>query len=203
MQTDQEEDDRRRYFRIDDRVALSFTPVEAADLPRALANLQPGAPGRLALASSFAGATLQMRPQLERLRRDEPEIVSCLETINDKLDMLIRLMALGESGLPDQPTHDVSLSGSGFSFHHDDALVEGTQLDITLLLFPEFLVVRALAVVVHCVGAPEAAAPRRHTIGVDFTHIRESDREMVVRHVLQRQSSLLREARIALDTPES
>ena len=72
------------------------------------------------------------------------------------------------------------------------------MVELTLLLFPTFTCVRLYGKVVNRTTAP-AGSEGDTLVGVDFSHIREGDRELIIRHVVQRQSTLLREARIALD----
>ena len=191
-------DDRRRFFRIDDHVALRFQVVRPDELDAAVARMQLGLPDRIGLASGFASSSHQMRHSLERFRRDMPELASYLESLNEKLDLMIQLLAVHENELPDQPTHRAQLSASGIAFATDNAPPVGAILELTLLLFPNFSCVRLYGTVVNRHPAPPGSDGDTQ-VGVDFTHIRESDRELIIRHVVQRQSTLLREARIALD----
>lgn len=190
------EDERRRYFRIDDRIGLRYRVVPPERLAEEVGRLLGGTPDRIAMAASFATASQQMRHAAEKVRRDQPELGSYLESLNEKVDTLIRLLAISDHDLPDHPTHQVSISGSGLAFHQPTALEEGTALELTLVLFPSLLALRAFGAVAGC---QPAATGTEHLIVVDFTHIRESDRELIIRHVLQRQSILLREARIAME----
>ena len=71
------------------------------------------------------------------------------------------------------------------------------MIELKLLVFPAFICVTALAEVIRSEPAgPDGGEP---VVAADFTHIREDDREMLVRHITQRQAALLREARLALE----
>lgn len=191
-------DDRRRFFRISDNIGLRYRTVSTDELAAAIARSRSGRPDRLALASSFASTSNELRHGLERMRREHPEVAAYLEALNDKLDVLIQLLAVHQSEMPDSPTHRVSLSASGISFSTSETIGAGAVLELTVLLFPEFACVRAFGTVMHSQPAAEGADGSLE-LRVDFTHIREADRELIIRHVVQRQSSILREARIALD----
>lgn len=193
-----EGDDRRRYFRIDDQVALRHRVIAPAQLESAVARMQLGLPDRIGVASAFSSSSHQMRHTLERFRRDQPDLAGYLESLNEKLDLMIQLLAVTENDLPDQPTHRVQLSASGVSFSTDEPPKVDDILELTLLLFPAFTCVRLYGTVVTCTPA-DTGSDGDSQVGVDFTHIRESDRELIIRHVVQRQSTLLREARISFD----
>ena len=197
MFEDDKADDRRRYFRIDDHVALRVRQIDPADLEAAVSRMQLGLPDRIGLASSFSSSSHNMRHTLEKFRREQPDLASYMEELNEKLDLLIQLLAVHENDMPDQPTHHVQLSASGIAFDTRDAPPLGAILEMTLLLFPSFTCLRLFGTVVNEQPASGHADSDTH-VGVDFTHIRESDRELIIRHVVQRQSTLLREARIAL-----
>jgi len=201
IELDLDGDDRRRFFRIEDRVSLRFNVIQPDQLDAAVARMQLGLPDRIGVASAFSSSSHQMRHTLERFRREMPELAAYLESLNEKLDLMIQLLAVQENDLPDQPTHRAQLSASGIAFATDDAPEIGNIIELTLLLFPAYTCVRLYGTVVNRQPAPRGS-DGAILIGIDFTHIRESDRELIIRHVVQRQSTLLREARIAIDSCE-
>jgi len=190
--------ERRRFYRIDEEVALRYRVVSADELDAALRRLQLGYPDRIGLASAFASSSAQMRTALDRVRHDLPEVATCLQGLNDKLDLLVQMMAASENELADHPTHNVNLSASGISFECAEPIEVGSTLEVKLLMFPSYLCILCFGTVVHC-----QAADAKYQIGVDFSHIRENDRELIVQHVTRRQSEVLRAARHALDTAEA
>jgi hypothetical protein len=195
---DDKGDDRRRFFRIEDHVALRVREIPPGELETEVSRMQLGLPDRIGLASTFASTSQQMRHLLEKFRRDQPDLAGYLEELNGKLDLLIQLLAVHENEMPDRPTHHVQLSASGIAYRTDEPPPMGATLELMLLLFPSFTCLRLFGTVVNSVPA-KGASEGATQVGVNFTHIRETDRELIIRHVVQRQSVLLREARIALD----
>ena len=110
----------------------------------------------------------------------------------------MQLLAASDNDLGDHPTHHISLSASGLSFHGSEELAQGATLEVKLLMFPSYVCVLAFGSVVHC-RATVGGAGAAYQIGVDFTHVREADRELIARHVTQKQSAVLREARMACE----
>ena len=194
--------ERRRYFRIDDRVALRYRVLDDEALAEALSAQSSGYPDKLSLASGFAAASTQMRHTLERFRREMPDVATYLEALNEKLDMLMQMLATSEDDLGDAPTHEVNLSASGISFTAIEPVAVDTSIELKMLLFPTYTCILAFGTVVHCGPADDGRPSGRYTIGVDFTHLREEDRDLIARHVTMRQSSMLREARLALEPEE-
>jgi len=192
--------DRRRFFRIQDDVALRFNTVSHEQLEAALQQVQNGYPDTINLASSFATISARLHQSLDRVRRELPDVATLLEGLNEKLDMLVQLMAVRDAGLDDHPTHAVTLSASGISFHDDSALPVGALVELKLVLFPQYLCIQCFGEVVHCNRSDTLGVPRTYDIGVDFTRIRESDRDLLVQHITRKQSAQLREARIASET---
>jgi hypothetical protein len=193
------ERDRRRFYRIDDQVALTYQQLDERQLAAALDRLQVGHPDKLTLVSTFAATSAQMKRSLDRFRHDLPEVASYLEGLNEKLDLMVQLLAASDGGLSERPTHDVSLSAAGLSFRTDEPLEPRSILEIQLLMFPTYLCARAFGTVVRCERAQDGSGAEGYFVAVDFSHIRELDRDMIIRHITQRQSSMLREARLALE----
>ncbi|MCP5151531.1 MAG: PilZ domain-containing protein [Ectothiorhodospiraceae bacterium] len=191
--------ERRRYFRIDDRAAIHYRVLSPDEVQEAVTRLQIGYPDKLALASGFAQATANMRHTMDRFRRDMPDLAAYLEGLNEKIDMLMQLLAANDAELADSAPQEVNLSGSGVSFDIDHEVAIGAAVEVKILVFPSYLCVGAIGEAVYCQPVETPRGRRRFTLGVDFVHIRESDRDLIIRHVTQRQSSLLREARLAID----
>jgi hypothetical protein len=68
-----------------------------------------------------------------------------------------------------------------------------------MLLFPSFTGLMIYGSVVDCrdASAADGVGDFRHLVRVEFTHIREQDRELLIRHLLRRQRSQLRSERAA------
>ena len=195
-------DDRRRYYRIEDEVALSYRVLEGRELERAMDRFGSGADDTIALAATFASTSVEMRRALDVVKRDFPELAHYLEGLNSKLDILARLIVVRESGLPDNPTHEVNLSASGMSFNVTEAIATGSVLELKLLVFPSHICILTLGAVVNCVRQEGSHPQFPFRVGVDFSYIRDSDRELLIRHVVQKQSSELRRRRFGSESEE-
>lgn len=192
--------ERRQYYRIDDDVALKYRVVRREELDDALSRLKEGYPDLLGVASAFADMNVRMNHALDKCRQETPEVALYLEALNEKLDTLIHLLAVSDAGLPDRPTHRVNLSASGIRFNAREDIPAGTALEIKLVFFPSFMCIMSFGTVVRCVRAQNAPPGYPYDLALEFLFIRESDRELLVRHILQKESTALRSARTAFDS---
>ncbi len=129
------------------------------------------------------------RPQGTKL----PEaLLDYLETINTKLDMLLNLVnqELIQNTFP-VSVNVVEISGAGLIFTSAEKFNLDERLEMVLFLsqFP-----------LQIVGAMGRIHRRDERIGtsawaVDFTSIREADRESIVRFVFQQQREKIRESK--------
>jgi hypothetical protein len=97
------------------------------------------------------------------------------------------------------PTHDVNVSACGMAFRSFSPLLEGTSLELELLLFPSHQYVRAYGKVTCCRNDAERDLGSAYKIAVDFKFIRDDDRELLVSHILKKQSELLKAERQSSD----
>ena len=120
------------------------------------------------------------------------------------------LFASSNSTAP-SPTHDVTLSESGLSFRHEQPLAPDSHLALKLVLFPAYFGLLLFGRVVQCTplvppdtdSASSATTPARlFNIGVEFSHVQESERELLARYILRKQAQQRREQRNH-DKPDS
>lgn len=194
MQTSISAADRREFFRINDQVALNFRVIDRGEIDGAIEKREDGYLDVNTMASSFAHTNLDMKHAMEKCRRDLPEVATYLDGLNAKVDLLIRLLVATGSELPDHPTHDVNLSASGLSVKVTQEFVEGSALEIKLLFFPSLLYVVTFGLVVRCSASDEVEG-FPFELAVEFSHLEDSDKELLIRHILQKESAMLREAR--------
>ena len=195
MNTNKGAAERRRFYRIEDDIALSFRVLEGTEVDAAMRRFTGETEDTIALAATFSATSDEMRRGLEAVKRHMPEVASYLEGLNTKLDILARLLINQDIGLPSQPTHLVDLSAGGISFNAEMAVPAGSLLELKLGLFPSHVFITSLGAVVTCTPRPGAEDGQPFRLGVDFSYIREADRELLVKHVVQKQSRSLREAR--------
>lgn len=186
--------DRRSYFRVDDQVRLALRKVPVEDLDRLLQRLDLDLAGNFTVMSSLAAISAQTTVALRRIESRDPELASYLRAIDHKIEVIGRAFIAQEPELVAQAAVPANLSAGGICVGVDDPLAEGDAVEIRMLLFPSFTGLLIYGTVVECRPA-EQPDPFRHRARIEFTHIRERDRELLIRHLLRRQGDQLREDR--------
>jgi len=200
-----DERERRQYFRIDDTVRLCVRPVTEEQARQGMADLERGSAGNFTVMSGLAAITAQMAGNMRRIEGRDPDLAAYLRALDHKFEILGRALLNQDADLSSEPAQPVNLSAGGVSLYTREAVPLGQLLEIRMLLFPSFTGLLAYGEVVASEPlAPGECDPYTFQLRLEFTLLRENDRELLIRHVLRRQSDALRERRRRLDAdPDS
>lgn len=184
----QDEDDRREYYRIDDTIALDFTLLSGAE---ALASdeLHDSSP-LFNLLSDLHLMDFESQHLLRHISERDRTLANYLKVVNKRIDLLGQAVAqslLRDIGTPKR----VVLSEGGVSFNSAQSIASGTHLAIKMVLMPQALGLLLRAKVVHCRDLPD----QLFEIGAEFEALTDAQRQLLARHILQRQALQRRQAR--------
>lgn len=184
------EKERRRYFRIEDEIILFFREIAPDDIP--VNRSPPDFPlDSFALSAGLDLLTQESRKLLRKIERDSPDIGDFLKILERKIDLVGRAFLSYEANLPEQTAQRVSLSASGLSFDAEDPYVPGKVLELKMVLQPNWVGLIAYGRIVYC-KKNDAGSELPYQISVDFVGLCDSDRELLIRHVVRRQLHQLR-----------
>lgn len=195
-------ENRRRFFRIDDAVRLSYRALDPAELADGVARLSDGLGGSFALMATLAAITHRNSVHLRRIEQHSADVAHYLRGLDQKIDAVARALLLQDAELPARSEEPVNLSAGGLAIPVRQCLPAGTPLEIRLLLLPSLAGILAFGAVVECAPPPAGTDYPADTqlMRVDFTHIRDEDRDLLIKHMLRRQGERLRQARQAADS---
>ncbi|KFX67934.1 pilus assembly protein PilZ [Pseudomonas taeanensis MS-3] len=184
----QDEDDRREYYRIDDTIALEFTPLSGAD---ALASdeLHDSSP-LFNLLSELHLMDFESQHLLRHISERDRTLANYLKVVNKRIDLLGQAVALSlmrDIGSPKQ----VTLSEGGVSFNSPHNIAIDSHLAIKIVLMPQALGLLLRAKVIHC----RPLADEQFEIGTEFEALTDAQRQLLARHILQKQALERRQAR--------
>ena len=179
--------ERRNYLRLRDEVILRYRVVPSAEDGRG--ECCQGV-DRFTLAAGFLAKTQSLRPLWQSIRNQSPEVANYLAALDEKLNQIAQLFMLQELEGETAPCREVSLGAGGIGFDTAQPLNLGAVLEVRLVLPASLLGLMALARVVRC----EPAEDGTYWTAVEFTEIREEDRDLLVRHLLSKQLEARRQA---------
>jgi len=180
-------DDRREYYRIDDTIALEFHLLSGAEAQtqEALHDASP----LFNLLSDLHLADFESQQLLRHIGERDRTLANYLKVINKRIDLLGQALAqnlLRDVGSPKQ----VSLSEGGIGFDNPREISVGRQLAIKMVLMPQALGLLLRAEVIHC----QEKADGQFEIGTEFEGLTEAQRQLLARHILQKQALDRRQA---------
>jgi hypothetical protein len=191
---EQHNDERREYFRIDDAVRLSIRQVPDEQIEALVQRLDNNVAGNFTVMSGLAAISAEMAVSMRRIEHESPDIAAYLKALDRKIEVLGRAFAAQESNLMEETAHPVNLSAGGMAMLVNECYPVGSTIEVKMLLFPSLTGVLSYGRVVTCrpVQGESAESGYTHQLRVEFTHMREQDRDILIRHVLRCQSMALR-----------
>lgn len=188
-------DERREYFRVEDQVTLEYRVITEAEMECVLMRIRDEVPDRFTVAASFAGTSRQMKHLLQNLSSQSPDLALCLQALDKKMNLLAQLLVAETMNQEGTCLREVSLSAGGLAFNAERELRSGELLETRMVLFPSVTGILAVAQVVSCERRGDVNGGMPWRVAVEYQSIRESDRDLLVKHLLGRQTELLRARR--------
>lgn len=181
-------DDRREYYRIEDTIALEFHPLSG---PEAQAQDVLHDPSPLFnLLSELHLLDYESQHLQRQISGRDRTLADYLKIINKRIDLLGQAMAQGllrEIGAP----RTVSLSEGGISFPSSQSAEIGSHVALKMVLMPQALGLLLRAQIAHCRLREDGS----YEIGAEFEALTDTQRQLLARHILQKQALERRQAR--------
>jgi len=190
MWNDQQE--RRRYFRITDQVVISYRALSDSDTTVTGVNMN--SPSALIVQLEN-----QITASLETLRSVQPQVHQLLELFNRKINLVLSLDETLFEPVSDQEkrSQQVNISACGIAFPSHEQLRPNQKILMDLTLFPSNISLKLMAIVIGCNSLNEPIGEDCYITRADFVDITNSEQEVLVQHVIKRQTSQLKERREA------
>ncbi|PCJ50013.1 MAG: hypothetical protein COA74_04285 [Gammaproteobacteria bacterium] len=187
--TDTSHDERRDFYRINDTVGLHYTVCDN-DIPDA-ESFAAEIPNEFQLISHLNGIDMDSSTLLHNIQDISPDVSRYFKIINNKIDALARHIVT--LGIDDEiKPQAVTLSAGGVCFVCNEKLALDSFVRVSMVLYPSCSGILAYGKVVRCEAMPDTH-PQQYDLALEYVLINESDRDSLVRHVLQLQSNYLRQ----------
>lgn len=187
----QSENERRRFFRIDDEIGLEYELLSEEEYKKAPEELETIKQTPFSLSAEFATLNNDHYPLLNSIRNNDPDIAQYLELLNTKIDAINTQLLEEEVDDIEEHTYLVNLSASGIAFKCQEKLNDKQALKLSIILLPE-----KVGIVVY--GRSEdklrsAEQTKNDITCINFEHLRYDDQELMIKHNLNKQMQQLRQ----------
>lgn len=191
-------ENRRRFFRIDDRVRLSYRRRD----PRDGLAVAHGDHVVHPAAEQLHQLDLELNTLLNALWQDQPVAAQALGLLNHKIQIISAEVDL-DPNLPDQGDSreiDVNISGCGMAFNCAEEFAEGDLLELQITLLPSQATLHMLARV-NGFDHQHNGIPMPHRVRTEFIGKDSEAHEILIQHLVQRQSAQIAAQRASEDHP--
>lgn len=185
--------DRRAYFRINDRLLINVKPMEpeaAWELGKQIVSSASHASHPNQQLSSLETAFHHLTDQIGHADRD---VARALRMLDEKINLLANNVQHLLQPIDDSLAQSVNLSAGGISILSEEVIAPKTPVEVNLTLLPSGLPIRAIAKVISCEQLLSAQNGKGFSLRMAFTHMNETDRNILVKHSLTRQAENLRQ----------
>ena len=187
------EADRRAFFRINDRLLINVTPLEPAaawELGKLIVSSAPHALHPNQQLSSLESAFHHLTDQIGHADRD---MARALRMLDEKINLLANNVQHLLQPIDDTQAEPVNLSAGGVAMLSEQQIAPKTPIEVNMTLLPSGLPIRAIAKVISCEQLLSARQGKGFSLRLAFTHMNETDRNILVKHTLTRQAENLRQ----------
>lgn len=179
---------RRRFFRIDDRVRLSYHRRDFSEGLETLHTDHIVHPAALQLQQ----LDLELNTLLNTLWQDHPVAAQAIGLINRKIHLISSEIELnpGPHKPDDSREIDVNISGCGLAFNCSDMFGIGDLLELQITLLPSEATLYMLSRV-SGFECNQNGIPLPHRVRTEFIGQDSEAHEALIQHLVQRQSALI------------
>jgi len=197
----------RQSFRISESVYLKYDKLTDDEFRGGIEhhNIRLGVND--GAQSQLLDIDARLSEALYLLNAEHGALGRCMTLINDKINVAISgIPSLRESktNLANLPPQACDVGADGMVFSSSEPLKVGDQLHLRFLLSSDSRYVESFCRVVRLTDPPATGSPQlKYGIAVEFVNLPSAQREILIQHMLSRESQTLRMRRLELDSSES
>jgi len=182
------EDERRQYFRIRNSLLMSYQTIEAGKESQPPKKSQTDTSPCIHLLKELNKLEQQNDIFINSLPTVQSTVSNYISGVNNTLRRLSQYIVT-HLDVEYRELMQVDLSGGGLRFESQTALTVGQELSMEIVLVPEYYNIVTHAKVVDC---HKITGKQSFELAITFSQIHESDRDAIIKHVLEAQSKQLR-----------
>lgn len=179
------EDERRNYFRIQDRAVVEIIALHGGPTRPPEAYFQASSSDEL--MRELNDIRSETQTVLRQIQEKHKDIAAYFNCINHQIDAVARTVASFEG---DTETVDINISEAGIDLFYEDAIEIGSCVAMRIVLLPKHISVYTIA---RCMSLEPQSEGFRAAFA--FEVMSEADNYQVGRHVIQTQAAQARAKR--------
>jgi len=198
--------EKRKFVRIPDTLFLAVRTIKEAEQFRKSieASLESGSPS--SIGAQLKSIDDQFSMILHSLGDRVPKTAELITLLNRKIN-LITHHVLKKEIENDHTEQEVSISAAGIGFSYPQPLPvsEYVAIDVMLTLNPYRIITSARITSCEAISEDDERSARPehvYYIRAEFNALSETDEEMLIQHVIRRQSQLLKQQRLLKEQKE-
>lgn len=184
-------DERRRFYRIDDDLCLSCEQIDSAGVDRRLDDFWQNE-HVYSLRNNYNFQIEQNIADFNKIEKQMPELARYLVVLQQQIDRITEKLIDDdyESSLSHR---QCNVSAQGISFYAETAPAPKSLVELNLKLLPSGLrlVIIARVVLVET-GCDHPQGTEK--VSLDFEYVHEADREILIKHIHGKQMESLSSA---------
>jgi len=187
-------DDKRHYFRIKDSINLSYHLIDENQINTPIRS------GASLLDNCSLSSALELIAEESsiiygKLEKIHSDFADYLKLLDIKIDLIAQaVINLSDTNeINENQTRNANISVSGVGFDSNEPLKVGQYLEIKMLLVHSTVVIVTYVKVIYCIKNTTSPDEYPYFIGVDYVNMKESDRDLLSKHVAKKQLQQIRE----------
>jgi c-di-GMP-binding flagellar brake protein YcgR len=194
--------ERRQFYRINDKVSLNYRVVHATDIEQEIAKTSRRQRELSELRNAVHAIDARVEVLNMKLSQDNPLIAETLNLFHRKIALHERMLGIDDyDDKVFSQAREVNLSASGIAFGAETPLNEGTYLKMELVTYPEHQYIPVFARVVMCKQRQGASTAGYH-IAVEFEGISDEDEQRIINHIFKIQAQEIKRGKLAQEAKE-
>ncbi len=172
--------ERRRFYRIEDKVLLSLQPIDRAEIDACLEDFWANE-HEFSIRNNYNFQIEQHIADRHKIETSMPELGRYLAVFEKQIDRITELL-IGDQNHQAMTRKTTSLSAQGIAFYTAEPLQLNALVELKLKLLPSGLRLVIIARVVQ-VEKTTGQDQGDHRVSLDFENLHEADREILIKHL--------------------
>jgi hypothetical protein len=185
--------DRREFFRITDSILINYSPLNTDEMERLIPNIynhthNDGSQDNQRLQS----VQTNLNHLIDTINQTDRDIARALRLLDEKINLITNSISQNNLSKDKRPYTDANLSAGGIAFYVSEHYPAKSAMQVNLELHSSGNIIHAIAHVVECSKQNDAPQHTPYQLRLVFSHMHETDRNLLVKHTLSRQALDLR-----------